>query len=82
MAPSPLAFDEGHPIPQELSISGIRDIVRTFADAAKRSLDAGFEILELHTAHIYLAHEFLSPLSNQRSDQYEGSFDNRARCLA
>jgi 2,4-dienoyl-CoA reductase-like NADH-dependent reductase (Old Yellow Enzyme family) len=79
VAPSALAFAEGHPVPKELTVDGIAAIVRAFADAAGRALDAGFELIELHNAHGYLAHEFLSPLSNKRSDQYGGSLENRMR---
>ncbi len=79
VAPSPLPFDKGYPIPRELTVSEINAITRAFADAAKRSLDAGFELVELHNAHGYLAHEFLSPLSNRRTDRYGGSFENRVR---
>lgn len=79
VAPSALAFDEGHAVPRELTIEDIRGVVKAFASAAKRALDAGFELLELHNAHGYLAHEFLSPLSNARTDQYGGSLENRMR---
>ena len=66
-------------MPRELSVDGIRDVVRAFAATAKRAIDAGFELLELHNAHGYLAHEFLSPLSNKRTDEYGGSLENRMR---
>jgi 2,4-dienoyl-CoA reductase-like NADH-dependent reductase (Old Yellow Enzyme family) len=79
VAPSALKFAEGYPVPRELTIAEIRGIVRAFADAAQRVLHAGFELLELHAAHGYLAHEFLSPLSNQRTDEYGGSLGNRMR---
>jgi len=79
VAPSPLAFDAGYPVPRELTIEEIRGIVRAFANTAKRAVDAGFELLELHNAHGYLAHEFLSPISNKRTDQYGGSLENRMR---
>jgi 2,4-dienoyl-CoA reductase-like NADH-dependent reductase (Old Yellow Enzyme family) len=79
LAPSALPFDEGHLVPRELTISEIKALSVSFADAAKRALDAGFEVVELHYAHGYLAHSFLSPLSNRRTDAYGGSFDNRAR---
>jgi 2,4-dienoyl-CoA reductase-like NADH-dependent reductase (Old Yellow Enzyme family) len=78
-APSPLPFDDGHLVPRELTIPEISALSASFADSAKRALDAGFEVVELHYAHGYLAHSFLSPLSNRRTDQYGGSFDNRAR---
>ena len=79
VAPSALAFDTDYAVPHELTVAEIRGIVRAFADAAKRALDGGFELLELHNAHGYLAHEFLSPLSNKRTDEYGGSPENRMR---
>ncbi|SER17041.1 2,4-dienoyl-CoA reductase [Solimonas aquatica] len=80
-APSALAFDEHSRVPQALSLSQIDALVADFAAAAKRALDAGFELIELHAAHGYLLHEFLSPLSNQREDAYGGSFENRIRLV-
>jgi 2,4-dienoyl-CoA reductase-like NADH-dependent reductase (Old Yellow Enzyme family) len=79
VAPSALAFADGHPVPRELTVAEIGRIVRAFADAAQRALHAGFELLELHNAHGYLAHEFLSPLSNKRRDEYGGALANRMR---
>lgn len=79
VAPSPVAFDERHPVPTELTVERIREIVGQFADAARRSLDAGFEIAEIHGAHGYLIGEFLSPHSNRRTDAYGGSYENRTR---
>jgi 2,4-dienoyl-CoA reductase-like NADH-dependent reductase (Old Yellow Enzyme family) len=79
VAPSPLPFDTGYPVPQELDREGIRKIVRAFARAAGRALEAGFGVVELHFAHGYLGHEFLSPLSNHRNDDYGGSLENRMR---
>ena len=79
VGPSPLAFNEGDPIPQELDERGIAGIVDAFEAAARRALVAGFQVIELHAAHGYLLHEFLSPLSNQRTDQYGGSLENRMR---
>ena len=70
-----------YPVPAALDEAGIRRIVNAFAEAARRALDAGFEVLEIHAAHGYLIHEFLSPLSNQRTDSYGGSLDNRIRFL-
>jgi len=67
--------------PEALTAEGISRIVRAFADAARRSLDAGFELVEIHGAHGYLVHQFLSPLVNTRTDQFGGSFDNRTRFL-
>jgi 2,4-dienoyl-CoA reductase-like NADH-dependent reductase (Old Yellow Enzyme family) len=79
VAPSPLAFADGYPVPRELTVPEIQAIVQAFADAAQRALHAGFQLLELHAAHGYLAHEFLSPLSNRRTDEYGGSLENRLR---
>ncbi|MEU8788162.1 NADH:flavin oxidoreductase/NADH oxidase [Streptomyces sp. NPDC048643] len=79
LAPSPLPFDDGHPVPDELTVEGIREIVGQFADAARRALAAGFEIVEIHGAHGYLVNEFLSPHSNHRTDAYGGSYENRTR---
>ncbi|WP_418955675.1 NADH:flavin oxidoreductase/NADH oxidase [Streptomyces tritici] len=79
LGPSPVAYDERHPVPTELSTDGIRDIVGRFADAARRALDAGFRVAEIHGAHGYLIGEFLSPHSNTRTDAYGGSFENRTR---
>ncbi len=78
---SALAFNDGYQIPVALSVAQIRDIVAAFADAARRALEAGFEVVELHGAHGYLGNEFLSPLSNHRTDEYGGSFENRTRFL-
>ena len=80
VAPSALAF-EGYAVPSELDIAGIDRVVDDFRAAAGRALEAGFEILEIHAAHGYLLHEFLSPLSNHRTDEYGGSLENRARLL-
>ncbi len=79
LGPSPVAFDERHPVPTELSVAEIRQIVGQFADAARRALAAGFEIAEIHGAHGYLINEFLSPHSNRRTDEYGGSYENRVR---
>jgi len=79
LAPSPLPFADDHPVPTELTITEIREIVGQFADAARRALDAGFEIVEIHGAHGYLINEFLSPHSNRRTDAYGGSYENRVR---
>lgn len=81
VAPSAIAYKDGDLIPKELSDSEIRQIIRDFAAGAERSLEAGFKIIEIHAAHGYLINEFLSPLSNQRTDQYGGSFENRIRFL-
>ena len=79
VAPSPIPFNIGHAVPAELTVDEICVIVEAFVAAARRALHAGFEVIELHGAHGYLIHQFLSPLSNQRTDQYGGSFENRIR---
>jgi len=78
-APSAIAYREGEPVPHELTTREIKKIIEDFKQAARRSRDAGFQIIELHGAHGYLLHEFLSPLSNLRRDEYGGSFENRIR---
>src|ERR1035437_5516959 len=80
-APSAIAFNDHYAKTHELGAAGIAEIKRAFTAAARRSLTAGFDILELHAAHGYLLHEFLSPLSNHRTDTYGGSFENRIRLL-
>jgi 2,4-dienoyl-CoA reductase-like NADH-dependent reductase (Old Yellow Enzyme family) len=81
VAPSALAFTDDYPMPQALSIDGIQNIVSAFAAAARRACEAGFRVIEIHAAHGYLIQEFLSSLSNQRTDAYGGSFENRTRVL-
>ncbi len=81
IAPSAIAFSPDYPLPREMSHDDISRVTREFAAAAGYALAAGFEVLEIHAAHGYLAHEFLSPLSNHRQDEYGGSFANRARFL-
>jgi len=81
VAPSAIRFAPNYPAPHELSTAGVRGIARAFGDAALRSLEAGFDMVEIHAAHGYLLHEFLSPLSNHRTDEYGGSFENRIRAL-
>ena len=81
VAPSAVAFDEGYQTPLALDEAGIASIVAEFRTAAQRSLDAGFKLIELHAAHGYLLHEFLSPQSNLREDRYGGSFENRIRIV-
>ena len=81
-APSALAFAEGYQVPQALSDAEIAAIVEAFAAAARRAQAAGARLIELHAAHGYLLHSFLSPLSNQRTDQYGGSFANRIRIVS
>lgn len=80
VGPSATAFP-GYPVPQELDIDEIADIVASFAASARRALTAGFEVVEVHAAHGYLLHSFLSPASNQRQDQYGGTLENRARIV-
>jgi len=79
VAPSALAFTDNYPMPQALTTEGIQEVVAAFAAAARRACQAGFRVLEIHAAHGYLIHEFLSPISNKRADDYGGSFENRTR---
>ena len=81
LAPSPIPFTPEHPVPKEMSAADIKKIEKKFVDAAKRAVKAGFQIIELHSAHGYLLHEFFSPLSNKRADSYGGSRDNRMRLI-
>jgi 2,4-dienoyl-CoA reductase-like NADH-dependent reductase (Old Yellow Enzyme family) len=81
VAPSPIPFSEGDPVPVPLDEAGLDGIVAAFESAARRALDAGFRLIEIHSAHGYLLHEFLSPLSNHRQDQYGGSLENRMRLV-
>jgi 2,4-dienoyl-CoA reductase-like NADH-dependent reductase (Old Yellow Enzyme family) len=81
VAPSPIAFAPDYAVPVALDQFGINAIVDAFAQAARRALKAGFDFVEIHAAHGYLLHEFLSPLANQRNDGYGGSFANRTRLL-
>jgi 2,4-dienoyl-CoA reductase-like NADH-dependent reductase (Old Yellow Enzyme family) len=81
VAPSALCFSESYPKPKELTGSEIAEIIGAFATAAKRAYSKGFRVIEIHAAHGYLLHEFLSALSNQRSDRYGGTYDNRVRLL-
>ncbi len=81
LAPSAIAFDAGYPVPAALDPAGIDKVVADFVAATVRAREAGFRVIELHAAHGYLLHEFLSPLSNQRNDRHGGSLANRARLL-
>ena len=81
VAPSALSFGEGYVQPRELDAAGIRQVVAQFAAAAERAREAGLQLVEIHAAHGYLLHQFLSPLSNRRTDGYGGSFDNRTRLV-
>ncbi len=81
VGPSPVAYNDGYGLPHELNISEIHAVQESFKAAARRALAAGFEWLELHAAHGYLIHSFYSPISNQRADEYGGSFENRIRFM-
>jgi len=81
VAPSPLPFGEGYAVPRELDEAGIGRVLAKFGAGARRAREAGFQAVEIHGAHGYLLHQFLSPLSNQRTDVYGGSFENRTRIL-
>jgi 2,4-dienoyl-CoA reductase-like NADH-dependent reductase (Old Yellow Enzyme family) len=82
VGPSALAFDAGYTVPHALSVNEIAEIVGAFKKSAERALAAGFEIIEIHSAHGYLLHQFLSPLSNTRTDEYGGKLENRIRLTA
>lgn len=79
IGPSAIPFDENSPVPMALDQAGIEGVVTAFEVAAYRALKAGFKLIEIHSAHGYLLHEFLSPLSNRRTDEYGGNLDNRMR---
>jgi 2,4-dienoyl-CoA reductase-like NADH-dependent reductase (Old Yellow Enzyme family) len=81
VAPSAIPFSEAYAKPVALDENGIRGVVKSFANAAQRALEAGFQVIEIHSAHGYLLHEFLSPISNKRTDSYGGSLENRCRLL-
>jgi 2,4-dienoyl-CoA reductase (NADPH2) len=81
VGPSAIAFDDGWAVPKELSEKEIEDIVLSFRQATARAIKAGFQVIEIHSAHGYLLHSFLSPISNKRSDKYGGSLENRMRFL-
>lgn len=81
LAPSSIAFSENYHVPKEMSEDDIHNVINKFISASKRSIDAGFEVIEVHAAHGYLIHEFLSPLTNKRKDKYGGCFENRIRFL-
>jgi 2,4-dienoyl-CoA reductase-like NADH-dependent reductase (Old Yellow Enzyme family) len=79
VGPSAVSFSQDYPMPSELSTHGIAEIVRAFGEGARRAQEAGYRVVEIHAAHGYLLHSFFSPLSNRRSDEYGGSFENRTR---
>jgi len=79
VAPSPIPFRDGEPVPHELTAGEIEEIVEQFVRSTELALDAGFRVVELHMAHGYLLHEFLSPLNNVRTDEFGGSLENRMR---
>ncbi|WP_234554209.1 NADH:flavin oxidoreductase/NADH oxidase [Thermus caliditerrae] len=79
VGPSPIPFNAGYPVPEPLDEAGMERILEAFVEGAKRALEAGFQVIELHMAHGYLLSSFLSPLSNQRTDAYGGSLENRMR---
>ena len=79
IAPSPIPFAPGHPVPREATAEDLETLHTQFVDAARRAHAAGFQVLEIHMAHGYLLHEFLSPLTNFRRDEYGGSLENRMR---
>jgi 2,4-dienoyl-CoA reductase-like NADH-dependent reductase (Old Yellow Enzyme family) len=79
--PSALAFDTGWTVPTALDGAGILAVIEAFMDAARKALAAGYQVIEVHAAHGYLLHQFLSPLSNHRTDTYGGSFENRTRLV-
>jgi 2,4-dienoyl-CoA reductase-like NADH-dependent reductase (Old Yellow Enzyme family) len=81
VAPSAIPFDAAATVPEELTTDRIQRIVHKFVEAAARALAAGFEVVEIHAAHGYLLDEFLSPISNHRTDAYGGSFENRTRLV-
>jgi 2,4-dienoyl-CoA reductase-like NADH-dependent reductase (Old Yellow Enzyme family) len=81
VAPSAISFDNDYPLPVALDDAGIQKVIVDFAASARRAREADFGVIEIHAAHGYLLHEFLSPLSNRRTDNYGGSLENRARLL-
>ena len=81
VAPSAISFGGKYPVPRELSKEEIKELISAFAKSAKRAVEAGFDLVEIHAAHGYLIHQFLSPISNHRNDEYGGSFENRTRLI-
>jgi len=81
IAPSAIPFSDAYKMPQEMSLEQIQDTIQAFREGARRSAAAGFDVIEIHAAHGYLINQFLSPLTNQRTDQYGGDLEGRARFL-
>lgn len=81
IGPSPIAFSDEYQVPREMTTEDIHDVVVAFQNATRRALEAGYQVIELHGAHGYLLNEFLSPLTNHRTDEYGGSFENRTRIV-
>jgi 2,4-dienoyl-CoA reductase-like NADH-dependent reductase (Old Yellow Enzyme family) len=81
LAPSPIAFSKDGPLPKEMDAADIQRFITDYTHAVERAIRAGFKVIEIHSAHGYLLNEFLSPISNHRSDEYGGSFENRIRLL-
>ncbi|KAF9478991.1 NADPH dehydrogenase [Pholiota conissans] len=81
IAPSAIPYDDGYPVPHALTAQGMKDVIKAYADAAKRAVEAGFDTIEVHAAHGFLLAEFMSPISNKRDDEYGGSFENRIRFI-
>lgn len=81
IAPSSIAYNEKYQTPTEMEINDINEVIKSFTEATVRSKEAGFDVIELHGAHGYLIDQFLSPVTNKRTDEYGGSFENRARFL-
>jgi 2,4-dienoyl-CoA reductase-like NADH-dependent reductase (Old Yellow Enzyme family) len=79
VGPSDIAAGSGWPVPEALTEEGVRDVVSAWRDAARRAVEAGFQVIDIHGAHGYLLHSFLSPIANQRTDEWGGSFENRMR---
>ena len=81
MGPSAICWGQGFPMPREMSAQDVRDVIEGFRDSARRAVEAGVDVIEIHGAHGYLISSFLSPISNRRTDKYGGSFENRIRLL-
>src|ERR1700748_2151828 len=79
LGPSAIRFADDYPLPKAMKTADMAEVIVAFREAARRAYDAGFDVVEVHAAHGYLLHEFLSPLSNHRTDDYGGSLENRMR---